>query len=53
LKAPKSNQVQEAMAGDGTKSIIVTFKRKDKRPDKKTDKTELVRAAIERRVTLF
>jgi subtilisin len=38
---------------DGTKSIIVTFKPKDKRADKKKDKTEIVRAAIERSVSLF
>jgi subtilisin len=38
------------MAGDDTKSVIVTFKRKDKRPDKKKDKIEVVRAAIGRSV---
>jgi subtilisin len=31
----------------------VTFKRKDKRPDKKKDKLEVVRAAIERSVTFL
>ena len=41
------------MAGEGIKSIIVTFKRKDKRPDKKKDKIEVVRAAIERSVTFL
>jgi subtilisin len=41
------------MPGDGIKSVIVTFKRKDKRADKKKDKTELVRAAIARSVTLL
>src|SRR5262245_61418949 len=41
------------MAADGTKSVIVTFKRKDKRADKKKDKTEIIRAGIERSVTLF
>jgi subtilisin len=41
------------MAGNGTKSIIVTFKRKDKRADKKKDKIEIVRAAIDRSMTFF
>jgi subtilisin len=41
------------MAEDRTKSIIVTFKRKDKRADKKKDKAELVRAAVNRTVTLL
>jgi subtilisin len=41
------------MAGDDTKSIIVTFKRKDKRADKKKDKVEIVRAAIDRSVAFF
>ena len=41
------------MAGNSTKSIIVTFKRKDKRADKKKDKVEIVRAAIDRSVDLF
>ena len=41
------------MAGAGTKSVIVTFKRKDKRADKKKDKIEVVRAVIERSVTFL
>ena len=41
------------MAGDDTKSVIVTFKRKDKRADKKKDKIEVVRAAIARSVTFL
>jgi subtilisin len=41
------------MASDSTRSVIVTFKRKDKRADKKKDKTEFVHAAIARRVTLL
>ena len=41
------------MAGNDTKSIIVTFKRKDKRADKKKDKVEIVRAAIDRSMTFF
>jgi subtilisin len=50
---PKTNKGEETMAEDGTKSIIVTFKRKDKRADKKKDKAELVRAAVDREVTLL
>jgi subtilisin len=41
------------MADNNTKSIIVTFKRKDKRADKKKDKVEIVRAAIDRTMTFF
>ena len=41
------------MAEDGMRSVIVTFKRKDKRADKKKDKAQVVRAAIEREVTLL
>ena len=41
------------MAGNDTKSIIVTFKRKDKRADKKKDKVEIVRAVIDRSVAFF
>jgi subtilisin len=41
------------MADNNTKSIIVTFKRKDKRADKKKDKLEIVRAAIDRAMTFF
>ena len=41
------------MADNSTKSIIVTFKRKDKRADKKKDKVEIVRAAIDRSMTFF
>jgi subtilisin len=41
------------MADNNTKSIIVTFKRKDKRADKKKDKLEIVRAAIDRSMTFF
>jgi subtilisin len=41
------------MAENGTKSVIVTFKRKDQRADKKKDKTEVVRAAINRSVALL
>jgi subtilisin len=41
------------VAEEGLKPIIVTFKRKDRRRDKKKDKAEFVRAALERRVTLL
>jgi subtilisin len=41
------------MADNDTQSIIVTFKRKDKRPDKKKDKVEIVREAINRTMTFF
>jgi subtilisin len=36
------------MADEGTRSMIVTFKPKDKRSDKKKDKTEIVQAAVAR-----
>lgn len=36
-----------------TKSVIVTFKRKDKRSDKKSDKVDLLNAAIERDIEVF
>jgi subtilisin len=41
------------MANLETRNVIVTFKRKDKRSDKKKDKTELLMAALDRDVQLF
>ena len=34
LEASETNETEETMAADSIKSIIVTFKRKDKRADK-------------------
>ncbi len=41
------------MAESATRSVIVTFKRKDKRADKKSDKVELLNAALERDIEVF
>ncbi len=41
------------MPGSATKSVIVTFKRKDQRSDKKSDKVSLLNAAIRRDIEVF
>jgi len=41
------------MAEAKKKSVIVTFKPKDKRPEKKKDKTEIVKTEISSEVSFF
>jgi subtilisin len=47
------DQEEESMPETAAKSVIVTFKRKDKRSDKKKDKVALLTAAIERDIDVF